>query len=232
MRVVESFYEEYKEALLELARYSKAPLFVECLSEMKHYWAIKHEFQSIDSINGNQQLSTIQFDVKDAKIYGINYVDENGEKQGCIICHSSIGSVERWMYAVLEEALKKEKSELPLWLSPVQVRVIPVANDKHLEFCKKLHMEGIRYDIDDRDERLGRKIAKASQEWVPYVLVVGDNEIESGKYSVGLRGEEDKREMQIEELVAEVKEKCEGMPYRNIAMSKYLSKRPIFVGAV
>ncbi|MFB6216220.1 MAG: hypothetical protein ABEJ72_04520, partial [Candidatus Aenigmatarchaeota archaeon] len=66
---------------------------IEVISDMKHYWAVKHEFQGIDSVEGNLQLSTVQLDVEDAERYGITYTDRNNEEQGCIICHSSIGSI-------------------------------------------------------------------------------------------------------------------------------------------
>ncbi len=231
VRVVKDFYEKYKSDLIELANYSNAPVFVEVLSEMKHYWAIKHEFQAIDSINGNEQLSTIQFDVKDSKVYGINYINNSGEKQGCIICHSSIGSIERWIYAVLEEALKKEYPVLPLWLSPSQLRIIPVS-DKYIEYCNQLNFEGIRADIDDREEKVGKKLVRARKEWVPYVILVGEKELSEGKFIVNIRAENKQIEMSKEELENIIKEQIKGMPYRDIAMNKLLSKRPSFYGGI
>ena len=150
---------------------------------MKHYWALKSEFQCIDGNDGFVQLSTVQLDVKDAEIYGINYVDNNGEKKGCIICHSSIGSIERWIYSILESALMKPKPELPYWLSPVQLRLIPV-NDNYIAYCEKLASEFIksrvRVDIDDRAERVGKKIRNAEMDWIPYVLVVGEEDVLRG----------------------------------------------------
>lgn len=229
VRVVKEFYEEYREDLVELAKYSDAPVFIEVLSEMKHYWAIKHELQAIDSIGGNEQLSTIQFDVKDAKVYGINYVDKDGKKQGAIICHSSVGSIERWMYAVLEDALKKEYPVLPLWLSPSQLRLIPVS-DKYNEYCKKLDFAGIRVDIDDREEKVGRKMVRARKEWIPYSVLVGEKEVKEGKFIVNIREENKQVEMSKEELEKMIKEKIKDMPFRSLAMNKCLSKRPIFYG--
>lgn len=231
VRVVKDFYEKYKEDLVELANYSNAPLFVEILSEMKHYWAIKHELQAIDSIGGNEQLSTVQFDVKDAKVYGINYIDKQGDKQGCIICHSSIGSIERWVYAVLEDALKREQPVLPLWLSPSQVRLIPVS-DKYVDFCKDLKFDGIRVDIDDREEKVGRKMVRARQEWVPYVILVGEKEVQDGKFLVNIREENKQVEMSKEELEKIIKEKIKEMPYRGLALNKLMSKRPRFYGSL
>ena len=231
VRVVKDFYYKYKSDLVELAKYSNVPLFIEILSEMKHYWAIKHELQAIDSIGENEQLSTVQFDVKDAKVYGINYIDKLGKKQGCIICHSSIGSIERWMYAVLENSLKKEYPVLPLWLSPSQLRLIPVS-DKYIDYCKNLNFEGIRVDIDDREEKVGRKMVRARQEWVPYSILIGEKEISEGKFIVNMREENKQIEMSKEEIEKMIKQKIQKMPFRNLAMNKCLSKRPIFYGGL
>lgn len=231
VRVVKEFYDKYKKDLVELANYSNAPLFVEILSEMKHYWAIKHELQAIDSIGGNEQLSTVQFDVKDAKVYGINYIDSLGEKQGCIICHSSVGSIERWIYAVLEDSLKKEYPVLPLWLSPSQLRLIPVS-DKYIDYCKELKFNNIRVDIDDREEKVGRKMVRARQEWIPYSILVGEKEVSKGKFIVNIREENKQIEMNKEEIEKMIKEKIKGMPFRNLAMNKCLSKRPSFYGSL
>lgn len=231
VRVVRDFYDKYKNDLVELANYSEAPLFIEILSEMKHYWAIKHELQAIDSIGGNEQLSTVQFDVKDAKVYGINYIDKKGDKQGCIICHSSIGSIERWIYAVLEDSLKKEYPVLPVWLSPSQLRIIPVS-DKYINYCKKLKFDGIRFDIDDREDKVGRKMVRARQEWIPYVILVGEKEISEGKFVVNIREKNKQVEMSKKEIEEMIKNKIKDMPYRNLAMNKLLSKRPIFYGSL
>ncbi|MEI8364168.1 MAG: aminoacyl--tRNA ligase-related protein [archaeon] len=228
-RVVESFYNEHKNKILELVKYSNKPAFIELLSDMKHYWVVKHEFQGIDSVGGNLQLSSVQLDIKDAGIYGINYVDNDGSKKGCIICHSSIGSIERWMYSIFEESLKKEKPVLPLWLCPSQVRIIPVSQAQ-VDYCKSIHLEGIRYDLDDSEDSLGKKIVKASKEWVPYVIVIGDKEISSGKYMVNVRENGIKKEMGKEELEKEIKKICNGMPYRSLPVSKLISQRPIFFG--
>lgn len=227
-RIVEEFYEQHRERIIELLKYSNRPAFIEILSDMKHYWAVKHEFQAIDSVSGNVQLSSVQLDVKDAGIYGINYVNREGNKEGCVIVHSSIGSIERWLYSILEDAFKREKPQLPLWLSPIQVRLIPISK-AHIDYCKQLQINGVRVDIDDSDDSLGKKIAKSQKDWIPYVCIIGDKEIKSGELRVNLRNNE-KKEMSIKELEDEIKIKCENMPYRPIPVPKELSKRPIFFG--
>ena len=207
------------------------PIF-ERMDKMKHYWALKHEWQSIDSVGGNQQLSTVQFDVKEGKVYNIAYADEKGIKQNCVIIHSSVGAIERCMYAILEEALKKERPVLPLWLSPVQLRIVPVNNNLHLDYCKQLEFENIRFDIDDREEKLGKKLIRARQEWVPYVIVVGDNEIQNGIFKINDRENNQVLELNKNELEKFIREQIKSYPYRPIALPKLLSKRPSFYGAI
>src|SRR4030042_1625404 len=141
---------------------------------MKHYWAVKHGFQGIDSVGGAVQLSTVQLDVADAERYGIVYVDSEGKKKGCIICHSSIGSIERWIYVLLEEALKHQKPSLPFWISPTQVRLIPVSNE-FIPDCEKLAAAlDARVDIDDNYDKVGKKIRNAEMEWVNMIIVLGE----------------------------------------------------------
>ncbi len=233
-RIVREYYDRYKDKIIELLKYSKKPALIEVLSSMKHYWALKHEFQGVDSVNGSCQLSTVQLDVEDAKRYGINFVSETGEKTGCIICHSSVGAIERWMYLLIEEALKKDIPVFPLWLSPTQVRIIPVS-DKFLNLSVKFKEEmsgsGIRADIDDRDFSLGKKIMFAEEEWVPYIAVVGQKEAESGIISVRNRYKERKNfNLSLADFIKEIKGETKDMPYRSLILPDMLSKRPVFVG--
>ena len=199
---------------------------------MKHYWAIKHEFHGIDTVGGTCQLSTVQLDVEDAERYGISYIDENGQKRGCIICHSSIGSIERWLYCILEEALKSKIPAFPLWLSPTQLRIIPVA-DRHIEFAqnlaKALSPAPMRVDIDDRKETVGKKVRQAEREWVSYYIVVGDRELQSDVLSLKSRAVTRVQSLTVDEIKAVVAEEIRDMPFRPLAEHQLLSKRPIFV---
>ncbi|MHA1791387.1 MAG: threonine--tRNA ligase [Promethearchaeota archaeon] len=234
-RIVKEFYDKNKDKIIEMLKHSGKPAFIEVLSKMKHYWAVKHEFQGIDSVGGNCQLSTVQLDVKDAKVYGIEYVDANGEKQGCIICHSSIGSLERWIYLVLEDAFKKQVRSFPLWLAPTQVRLVPVKPEKELldkcaEIFEKMSDMKIRVDIDDSEESLGKRIRNAEKEWIPYILVIGKNELNSEKINVRMRESRKQVAMSVNELISEIKEKTKNMPFRRLPLPKMVSKRPRFYG--
>jgi threonyl-tRNA synthetase len=232
-RIESEFYEKYKQELVRLLKYSKKPALIEVLSGRKHYWAVKMEFNGLDSVGGACQLSTDQLDVEDAERYGIMYANEKGEKKGCTIAHSSIGSIERWLYQVLEHAMKKEKPVLPVWLAPTQVRLIPVTQD-FIEDCENLAERiGFRVDIDDRDAKLGKKIRDAEKEWVNMIVVFGEKEAKSGKLPVRVRtGDKDgqKLEMVLEDLIDRLKEETKGFPHRDLPLSLRLSKRPIFRG--
>jgi threonyl-tRNA synthetase len=232
-RIEKAFYDKYKEELVKLLKYSKKPAMIQTLSVRKHYWAVKLEFNGLDSVGGACQLSTDQLDVEDAERYGILYTAEDGSKKGCIIAHSSIGSIERWIYQILEHALKKEKPTLPLWLAPTQVRIIPVS-DKFMKDCEGLvdKVKG-RADLDERGISLGKKIRDAEREWVNLIIVYGEKEVASGKLAVRIRtGSKDveQKDLTMEELNKYISDNTKGYPFRGLAMPVKLSKRPIFRG--
>jgi len=237
-RTIEEFYRQNKPFFVRLLKLVKRPALIELLSERKHYWVLKHEFQVIDSVGGNAQLATVQLDMEDSERYGIRYVDKRGEKKGCVILHSSMGSIERWMYATLEEAAKAKKTgkapSLPLWLSPTQVRIIPLA-DRHIKSCKRiadtLEKARVRVDIDDRSESVSKKVRDAEREWVNLIVVLGDKELKRKKIPVRVRGKKALKPMTVKELAAEVAKRTKGMPFRPLALPKLLSMRPIFVGS-
>ncbi len=229
-RVVDDFYYENKKWFVKLLKIVNKPALIEVLSGMKHYWLVKHEYQGIDSVGGNCQLCTVQLDISDGKRYGLNYINKDGEKSPMVIVHSSVGSIERWMYILLEDALKKEKPSFPLWISPIQARIIPVSQE-YLDYCFEImkKMESIRVDIDDRDETLSKKIRSAEREWIPYIVVVGEKEKEGGFLSVRVRENKIVKKMNIEDLKKEIEEKVGDMPKRKLSLPERLSMRPIFV---
>jgi threonyl-tRNA synthetase len=123
---------------------------------------------------------------------------------------------------------------LPLWLSPTQVRLIPIS-DKFMgkveEIAKQLTARCIRVDIDDSASTLQKKIREAEQEWIPYIIVIGEREIASGTLSV--RDREDRgsqQNMTIDQLIARVSEKIRGKPFKPLPLPLYISKRPLFHG--
>ena len=235
-RIQSDFYKEHREWYVGMVKRLGKPVLVEMFDERYAYFITKFEFNFVDSAEKASALTTVQIDVENADTYNISYVDEKGEKKRPLLTHASIsGSIERVVYALLEkEAMrmgKGEKAMLPLWLSPTQVRVIPIG-ENHVKFAEKLlgKFEGVRADIDDRSETLGKKVRDAEKEWIPYIIVVGDKEVESGKLSVTVRAEGKKREMEPSEIVKEIKKAGKGMPFEKLSLPQRLSKRPIFHG--
>ncbi|MEM4575867.1 MAG: threonine--tRNA ligase [Candidatus Nezhaarchaeales archaeon] len=236
LRAVESFFVENKGWFASLAKDVGEPILLEVLPAMKHYWVVKEEHQFIDSSGGNAQLCTVQLDVEDSERYGIKFVDKDGSKKGCIIVHSSMGSIERWMYALLEQAEKDrivgKPPMLPVWLSPTQVRVIPVSSEYHKEALKivdDLERVGIRVDMDDRDETVAKKIRDAEVEWIPFIVVVGKREVEESILSVRIRERRETVSMKLNELIETINKACEGKPRAKLWLPRLLSLRPKFI---
>lgn len=231
-RIIEDFYKKYKKQIIEMLKYSKCPAFIETLSGMKHYWVVKHEFQGLDSVNGSTQLSTVQLDIKDAETYGIVYTDKDNSKKGCIIVHSSVGSIERWFYCILENAFKMKKPQWPYWLSATQARIVPVSEKYTKEAEKiaaKMNSECIRTDVDDKDNTLPKKISDAEKEWIPYIIVVGEKELQSGKLAMRIRQTGKIENLTEKEIISRLKKEQEEMPWRPLPLQILLSKRPVFI---
>jgi threonyl-tRNA synthetase len=126
---------------------------------------------------------------------------------------------------------------LPIWLSPEQVRLIPVSQ-RHLDFClglaSKLESSSIRVGVDDRDLTVSRRVMEAKASWIPYIIVVGDRELETGLLPVVVREESriDKDcviDMKVDDLIARIRSECKGMPYRPLYIPREVSRRVQFV---
>ncbi|RLF86371.1 threonine--tRNA ligase [Thermococci archaeon] len=237
IRFTEDFWNENKDFIVELARIIGKPVLIEMWKQRFFYFILKFEFNFVDNLDKAAALSTVQIDVENAQRFGITYYDENGEEKYPLILHCSpSGAIERVMYAILEKQAKLmkqgKKPMYPLWLSPIQVRVIPVS-DKYLDYALyvagKLEGAKIRVDVDDRNERLNKKIREAEKEWVPYIVVVGENEKRMGVITVRKR-EGGQYEMHIEDLIKEIKQKTEGFPYKPRPLPLLVSMRPKFRG--
>lgn len=239
IRFTRDFYTENKDFLNELAKNFGKPILTEIWNERFFYFALKWDLNFIDNQDKAAALSTDQIDVENAKRYEITYVDEKGEKQYPLILHCSpSGAIERDIYALLEKAYREQMAGkspmLPLWLSPTQVRLIPLS-DKYLEkveeIANKIEANCIRVDIDDSASTLQKKIREAEQEWVPYIIVLGEKEVTSGLLSV--RDRESKgtqQNLSLDELIAKIKSKIDGKPFKPLPLPRSLSKRPQFHG--
>ena len=198
------------------------------------YFVLKWEFNFIDNLGKASALSTDQIDVENAKRYDITYTDENNEQQNPVILHNSpSGAVERIIYALLEKFAKQAKEgkrpQFPLWLAPTQVRLIPLTDD-FLEFtnnlANKLTEQNIRVDIDDRNDTIGKRIRDAEKEWINYILVIGEKEVNSPSLSVRDRTTGNVRELSDEDLVKEINDATKGKPFSKLNSTILLSQRP------
>ncbi len=238
-RFQEDFYKENEDFARELAKLIGKPMLIELFDKRYAYFVMKFEFSVNDALDKAATLSTVQIDVENTERFDITYTDKDGSKKHPLMMHASIsGSIDRDLYALLEvQAIKAEKGEIPefpLWLSPTQVRIVPVSSERHtnkaLDILKELEESNIRVDIDDNDDSVSKKIMRANKEWVPYIIVLGDKEIESGKLTVRVRHTNSQATMTASELIEEIKLKTSGKPFRPLSLPKLLSKRPVFFG--
>ena len=171
----EKVWQHAEGALREIAKERNADYF-EAPGEAALYGP-KLDFMATDSINRQHQVATIQLDFNLPDRFGLSCINEKGEKERIVMIHSAImGSIERFTAVLLEHL----EGKLPLWLSPVHVKVLPVA-ESHAMYARtlyeKLTMGGLRVVVDDSAETLGKRIRAGKMEKVPYLIVVGDEEM-------------------------------------------------------
>ncbi len=231
-RATQDFFDENEEWMYDIARKFQKPILLEILPERHHYWVCKIDLANIDALGRPIENPTVQIDVESGKRFDITYLGEDGNQHNPTILHTSpTGSIERVLCAMLEKTaieINERAPMLPTWLSPIQARILTVG-ESHKEFAEELYSKinsaNIRVDIDDRDESVGKKIRNASQEWIPYIFVVGDKEVESGKFQVTVRETGEKVDMTADELIDEINAKCEGKPFRRLPLPKDISRR-------
>jgi len=223
-------YENYKWIIENIVRDVNKPVLI-CLYPPSdaRYWITNIEYNIIDVIGRVREIGTTQIDIGNGKRFEIKYFDEQGKENYVIILHNAIiGSIERYLYAIFDSAMRKDKPELPLWLSPVQVRIIPVS-EKNLDYSEKiakiLEDNKIRVEIDDRNISVGKKIMEAERLWVPYIVVIGEEEEKEGTINIRKRSGE-RLKVKLEFLINEIKEKTKDYPFRPLYSPTYLSKRP------
>lgn len=237
IRVTKDFWEKNKAFILTLVKEFGKPALVEMWPERFFYFVTKYEFNFIDALDKASALTTDQIDIENAERYGIYYTDKENKRKPVTILHlSPSGSIERVMYALLETAYLDEKAgkktSLPFWLSPTQVRVVPVSEkfiDEALDFVNDMNSHGhARTDLDDRELHVEKKILECELEWIPYVIVIGKKELE--KQILTVRDRDGKlKEMKPHEF-KDILKKAQGeMPWRPLPLPTLLSKRPRFV---
>lgn len=189
---------------------SRGAQYVEALGEAAFYGP-KIDFMARDSLNREWQVATIQIDRNMPERFDLTCINENSEKERVVMIHAAImGSIERFMSILIEHFA----GAFPLWLAPTQVCVVPIADDQ-LEYAqqvaKQLEQAGLRVEISSESETMQNRIRKAEAQKIPYMLIIGQREIEQNQVAVRQRGQKDLGRMTlndfIEQTVNQVKQK-------------------------
>ena len=170
------------------------------------FYGPKLDVQVKSAIGHDVTLSTVQLDYQLPEKFDIDYVAEDGSKQRAVVIHRAIfGSLDRFVAFLLEET----KGALPLWLAPIQVSVIPVSNEYHLDYAREVTEElracGIRVHLDSRDEKLGYKLRESVTHKIPYALVLGDKERDGKNISFRKYGTDEQGVMSVNEFAKLIK---------------------------
>ena len=169
------------------------------------FYGPKIDIKLVDAIGRLWQLSTVQFDFNLPQRFGLEYVAEDGTRKQPVMVHRALyGSVERFFGVLIEHYA----GAFPVWLSPVQVAMIPIS-ERHAEYANKvadqLKAIGVRVEVDARNEKMNAKIREHAMQKVPFLLVVGDKEAEAGKVNVRTRGKEKTEDMPAAEFVEKIR---------------------------
>lgn len=188
------------------------------------FYGPKIDFHLQDSIGRTWQCGTIQLDFQLPQRFEIEYTGADGEKHRPIMIHRvAFGSIERFIGILIEHFA----GAFPTWLSPVQVKVLPIS-DKHMEYGKRVLDEllsaGIRAELDTRAEKIGYKIREAQMQKVPYMLVVGAKEEEEGKVSVRSRFAGDEGQMETSAFIAQMQKEIVDKITREVNNSPAVDK--------
>ena len=173
------------------------------------FYGPKLDVQVISALGHDVTLSTCQLDYQLPEKFELEYVDENGDKVRPVVVHRAIlGSLDRFVAFLLEET----KGNLPVWLAPVQVKVLPIS-DKFIDEAKKVYEAcfnaDLKVELDDRAEKIGYKIREAQTQKIPYMLIVGAKEVETNTVSIRKRSEGEIGSLSIEDTVAKIKQEIE-----------------------
>ena len=173
------------------------------------FYGPKIDIHIKDAIGRTWQCGTIQLDMQLPKRFNLEYIDENGEKKEPVMIHRVIyGSIDRFFGIITENFA----GAFPVWLSPVQVKILPIS-EKFIDKCKEIKAEleknKIRVEIDDRDEKIGYKIRSASSMKIPYMIIIGEEEIKSNTISLRGRRNENVSGLKLEDFIARIKKEID-----------------------
>jgi len=232
--ITESFLNANKEYVMELVTREKKPVLLNFVPEGVYYWVLNIEYHIIDELERPREIATFQIDIGNARRFNISFVDDRGQKTYPTIIHTAvIGSIERYLFTILDKCAILEsrgiKPSLPLWLSPTQVRLIPVKPDL-VQYTKTVAVElsrhQVRTDIDDRDESLDKRVREAERNWIPYIVIVGQREVSTKSYSIRRRHDGAKYVTTVDELANEIRVLTNGYPRPSLKLPDLISKRP------
>ena len=196
-------WQQSENTLLKIAKENKLDYFV--ANGEAAFYGPKIDFMATDALNREWQLATPQLDFVQPKRFGLTYIDKNGKPQTPVIVHFALmGAIERFLSLYIEHTA----GNFPLWLSPIQIAIIPIS-DKHLNYAdiikKELEKIGLRVEIKNENETLGKKIREAEMQKIPYLLIVGDKEIASKKVSIRQRGKGNLGQINLKNFIEKIK---------------------------
>ena len=170
------------------------------------FYGPKIDFHIKDSLGRDWQCGTIQLDFQMPERFDLNYIGQDGEKHRPVMLHRVVfGSIERFIGVLIEHYA----GAFPTWLAPVQVKILTIS-DKQKEYAdelvKQFMKEGIRAELDDREEKIGYKIREAQLQKIPYMLIIGEKEVEANAVGVRARKEGDIGQMPVKEFISKIKE--------------------------
>jgi threonyl-tRNA synthetase len=198
----EKIWQEYQEYIEQIPKQLSADVLVNIIEDdQDRYWVVNVDYKVIDKLGQAREIGCIQVDIGNAPRLGINYVDKDGKQKHPVIIHSAIpGGIERFLYILFDRI---EEKGLPLWLSPIQIRLLPVGENFN-EVCQQLAEKyanlPLRVEIDDRSVMLGAKLKQAHEDLVPHKVVIGQKEVDSNF-------------VELEELVGKLIQEVEGKPF-------------------
>lgn len=235
-RMTTDFFEENKKWIISLIKKLGKPILLELFNQRYAYFILKFEFNVVDTQKKAAALSTVQIDVENSERFNIKYIDSEGEEVYPLMMHCSLsGSTERVIYGIIEDQLKRSqkgvKPQFPLWLSPSQVRILPISKDFHdyaLQISEEFEKHRIRVEIDDRDLSLGKKIRAAEKLWTPIIIVIGEKEKREKKINVRYRSDKSQKYQSINDVVIYITSKIQGKPMYSRVFPKLVSQQPIF----
>jgi len=220
--VSKPFFEEIKDLIVKLVKRDNRCAYVRVVDHPEKF--LDAEMHLINSVGSPIELGS--WKLRKVKIWGREVYSASA---------AVMGSFERFLYVVFDKALKDMKEgkspKLPAWLSPIQVRVVPLERDNlpyALSVAEELRARGVRVDVDDRSVPLSKKLRDAGKEWIPFVVVIGEREEKLGRVVVIRRKSNDREDMSLEELINKIREEVGSYPQLPQTLPVLYTKRPSF----